>query len=161
MPMVAWYMLSNESYMNRVISDVFPTGIVERSLASLAGGTPELPVERTALLAQENQPRRQVSTMPTEPCVIFLRQAVARWRRNFLLEFLQRVVVRPASARGSHGFVCGGVSVAVGFRRGQKAAECNRSRDLCGRGRERAMAMCWLGKRANFPARGTCKEEGR
>jgi len=24
-PIVAWYMLSNESYMNRVISDVFPT----------------------------------------------------------------------------------------------------------------------------------------
>ena len=25
MPMVAWYMLSNESYMNRVMSDVLPT----------------------------------------------------------------------------------------------------------------------------------------
>lgn len=25
MPMVAWYMLSNESYMNRVIKDVLPT----------------------------------------------------------------------------------------------------------------------------------------
>ena len=25
MPMVAWYMLSNESYMKRVISDVLPT----------------------------------------------------------------------------------------------------------------------------------------
>jgi len=24
-PMVAWYMLSNESYMNRVIKDVLPT----------------------------------------------------------------------------------------------------------------------------------------
>lgn len=26
MPMVAWYILSNESYMNRVIRDVLPTG---------------------------------------------------------------------------------------------------------------------------------------
>ena len=26
MPMVAWYMLSNESYMKRVMSDVLPTG---------------------------------------------------------------------------------------------------------------------------------------
>jgi hypothetical protein len=25
MPIVAWYMLSKESYMKRVISDVFPT----------------------------------------------------------------------------------------------------------------------------------------
>lgn len=25
MPIVAWYMLSNESYMNRVIKEVFPT----------------------------------------------------------------------------------------------------------------------------------------
>lgn len=25
MPMVAWYVLSNESYMNRVIRDVLPT----------------------------------------------------------------------------------------------------------------------------------------
>lgn len=25
MPIVAWYMLSNESYMKRVISDVLPT----------------------------------------------------------------------------------------------------------------------------------------
>ena len=25
MPMVAWYILSNESYMKRVISDVLPT----------------------------------------------------------------------------------------------------------------------------------------
>lgn len=27
MPMVAWYMLSNESYMKRVINDVLPTVI--------------------------------------------------------------------------------------------------------------------------------------
>lgn len=27
MPMVAWYMLSNESYIKRVINDVLPTGI--------------------------------------------------------------------------------------------------------------------------------------
>ena len=26
MPMVAWYMLSKESYMKRVIRDVLPTG---------------------------------------------------------------------------------------------------------------------------------------
>lgn len=32
MPMVAWYMLSKESYMKRVISDVFPTARVVRNL---------------------------------------------------------------------------------------------------------------------------------
>ena len=31
MPMVAWYMLSNESYMKRVISDVLPTVQLEHS----------------------------------------------------------------------------------------------------------------------------------
>jgi hypothetical protein len=29
MPMVAWYVLSNESYMKRVINDVFPTVAVK------------------------------------------------------------------------------------------------------------------------------------
>ena len=28
--MVAWYMLSNESYMNRVMRDVFPTDVVSQ-----------------------------------------------------------------------------------------------------------------------------------
>lgn len=32
MPMVAWYMLSNESYMNRVIREVLPTESVRRSV---------------------------------------------------------------------------------------------------------------------------------
>lgn len=31
MPMVAWYMLSNESYMKRVMSDVFPTAHAVRN----------------------------------------------------------------------------------------------------------------------------------
>ena len=31
MPMVAWYMLSKESYMKRVIKEVFPTGGAEVS----------------------------------------------------------------------------------------------------------------------------------
>lgn len=29
-PIVAWYVLSNESYMNRVIKEVFPTVIIIR-----------------------------------------------------------------------------------------------------------------------------------
>jgi hypothetical protein len=29
-PMVAWYVLSKESYMNRVIREVFPTGTIVR-----------------------------------------------------------------------------------------------------------------------------------
>ena len=52
MPMVAWYVLSNESYMKRVIRDVFPTvgswvSGVGRELSGL---------QRTALLAEENKP---------------------------------------------------------------------------------------------------------
>lgn len=30
-PIVAWYVLSNESYMNRVIKDVFPTAQIRPS----------------------------------------------------------------------------------------------------------------------------------
>ena len=50
MPMVAWYMLSKESYMNLVIRDVFPTGVrvSDRSIM-----LQELP---TALFSQKNQP---------------------------------------------------------------------------------------------------------
>lgn len=29
MPIVAWYMLSNESYMKRVIRDVLPTALLK------------------------------------------------------------------------------------------------------------------------------------
>jgi hypothetical protein len=29
MPIVAWYVLSKESYMNRVMSDVFPTKLTQ------------------------------------------------------------------------------------------------------------------------------------
>lgn len=40
MPMVAWYILSNESYMNLVINDVFPTahGLVSNRCAALGRG---------------------------------------------------------------------------------------------------------------------------
>jgi hypothetical protein len=35
MPMVAWYMLSNESYMNRVIREVLPTESVRQSVGDV------------------------------------------------------------------------------------------------------------------------------
>lgn len=38
MPMVAWYMLSNESYMNRVMRDVLPTVGGSRALAEAIEG---------------------------------------------------------------------------------------------------------------------------
>lgn len=58
MPMVAWYMLSNESYMKRVMRDVLPT--IRRQKAKLASavrgfGDPDL-TRRTTLFAQEDQP---------------------------------------------------------------------------------------------------------
>jgi hypothetical protein len=37
MPMVAWYVLSNESYMKRVMRDVLPTVAVNQRWQSLAG----------------------------------------------------------------------------------------------------------------------------
>lgn len=36
MPIVAWYVLSNESYMNRVINDVLPTVVNVRPLILVA-----------------------------------------------------------------------------------------------------------------------------
>lgn len=52
MPIVAWYMLSNESYMNRVIRDVFPTvdaisdapPIVLNGYAAYHSARPRIPV---------------------------------------------------------------------------------------------------------------------
>jgi hypothetical protein len=43
MPMVAWYVLSNESYMKRVMSDVLPTVAVNQRWQSLAGMSATLP----------------------------------------------------------------------------------------------------------------------
>lgn len=68
MPMVAWYMLSKESYMNRVIRDVLPTvvaRVVSRGFWRVGspgvregGGRREHAGEervRTALFAEEDQ----------------------------------------------------------------------------------------------------------
>jgi len=52
MPMVAWYVLSNESYMNRVIRDVFPTA----STISPIIGTHSCG-KHTALLSKKHQPK--------------------------------------------------------------------------------------------------------
>jgi hypothetical protein len=93
MPIVAWYMLSKESYMNLVISDVFPTGAHARQFSnvSLRSSTSVEGVwVRTALLAEEHQPRSPVlANSPTN----------ARKTLN-LLEFLQGIIV--GSARLSH-----------------------------------------------------------
>ena len=60
MPMVAWYMLSNESYMNRVIKDVLPTTkqcsgqIVAQRECFIAVGW--ILYMHTALLSQKDKP---------------------------------------------------------------------------------------------------------
>lgn len=60
--MVAWYVLSNESYMNRVINDVLPTTIDVRALVLVPFVDPSawanvwLDEKLTTLFAQEYQP---------------------------------------------------------------------------------------------------------
>ena len=53
MPIVAWYILSKESYMKRVIKDVLPT--TERNVQS-ATELLRFRTRLTALFAQENEP---------------------------------------------------------------------------------------------------------
>ena len=63
MPMVAWYVLSNESYMKRVIKEVFPTAVSCQNLYSrvhmcafvFASRGTRARGNRTALFAQEYQ----------------------------------------------------------------------------------------------------------
>ena len=54
-PIVAWYMLSKESYMKRVMSDVLPTasGLARRDRGFAAWGVGGL--SHTALFAEENE----------------------------------------------------------------------------------------------------------
>lgn len=58
MPIVAWYMLSKESYMKRVMSEVLPTVV---TFVSLPLEEPRFPrvrngvLSHTALFAQEDQ----------------------------------------------------------------------------------------------------------
>jgi hypothetical protein len=49
MPIVAWYMLSKESYMNRVIKEVLPT--VEIAVSDVARGGAGIGRRRTTLLS--------------------------------------------------------------------------------------------------------------
>lgn len=53
MPMVAWYMLSKESYINRVIKEVLPTVAIRSELADEADGN-QLS-NYTALFAKKNK----------------------------------------------------------------------------------------------------------
>lgn len=55
MPMVAWYMLSNESYIKRVINDVLPT-VIESAWNQEASVNGEKCKVHTTLFAQENEP---------------------------------------------------------------------------------------------------------
>ena len=88
-PIVAWYMLSKESYMKRVMRDVLPT---ESWLASRTGGPAACAgfggMSHTALFAQEDESGDSISmAVPLEVVP----------RRGILLELLQRVVI-PASS---------------------------------------------------------------
>jgi len=59
MPMVAWYMLSNESYMKRVMRDVLPTAaavFVSYRCPVVYSSPSRMSCWRTALLAQEDEP---------------------------------------------------------------------------------------------------------
>lgn len=63
MPMVAWYVLSNESYMKRVIREVLPTEVIVRiavrAFVSSHWGSRVAYAPRdshTALFSQEDQP---------------------------------------------------------------------------------------------------------
>ena len=53
MPMVAWYMLSKESYINRVIKEVLKTVAIRSEPAGEAGGNHIS--NYTALFAKENK----------------------------------------------------------------------------------------------------------
>jgi hypothetical protein len=55
MPIVAWYVLSNESYMKRVINDVFPTVAAKLAFPPPVNKT-FLRKSHTTLLAQKNKP---------------------------------------------------------------------------------------------------------
>jgi hypothetical protein len=78
MPIVAWYMLSKESYMNRVIRDVFPTA----ELSVMQSLKPFDPFLHTTLLSEKHQSFLSIRT---------LSQAHVWW--GILLEFFQRVIV--------------------------------------------------------------------
>jgi len=52
MPMVAWYVLSNESYMNRVIKEVLPTAAIVSTVYLPDCFKSSL---RTTLFAQEDK----------------------------------------------------------------------------------------------------------
>lgn len=62
MPIVAWYVLSNESYMNRVINDVFPTASNVSSVV-LEMKSPRLQ-EIVPLCSPKNTSLRVISTRP-------------------------------------------------------------------------------------------------
>ena len=64
MPMVAWYILSNESYMKRVMSDVLPTidhGVRLASSVRMLGDARA--GRHTALFPQEDESTPEVSTV--------------------------------------------------------------------------------------------------
>ena len=60
--MVAWYILSKESYMNRVINEVLPTAIVVLWLTLI--GIETARTKLTTLLAEEDQSADIVSVNP-------------------------------------------------------------------------------------------------
>jgi hypothetical protein len=70
MPIVAWYMLSNESYMKRVMSDVLPT-VAHVCLANMALGC-RLPGAgpHTALFPEKDEPAPEVSNMSSRKALL-------------------------------------------------------------------------------------------
>ena len=92
-PIVAWYVLSNESYMNLVIRDVFPTArpcqkpLSKEHLSKLSR-------KHTTLFSQKHQPIIRLATC--------LNQYKPQRIKN-VLKFLQRVRIGPYPSRGGHG----------------------------------------------------------
>lgn len=92
-PIVAWYMLSNESYMNLVISEVLPTvehRVSNENDAIRWSGKPW----HTALFSQKHQP-----VVDHVPSAIGPHTPTIDHRVWHLLEFLQGVVVGPSCLR--------------------------------------------------------------
>jgi hypothetical protein len=104
-PMVAWYMLSKESYMNRVIKEVLPTiHAIRIRLGDRSTGTRGEPGTHTTLFAKEDQSAhvRLVVWLMRDACAV-------------VLKLLQRIVIRPTGAGRSHLY--GGCRDSDGMRK--------------------------------------------
>ena len=93
-PMVAWYMLSKESYMNRVIRDVLPTAIYQRIALWIMVST------RIYMFIPLCSPKKTSLYRPWS--VTFCDWRYIWFPDSNSLKFLQGIWVRPSRWRWSH-----------------------------------------------------------